>query len=124
MCTKCWRRVSPSPSNMRQRTGTVTEDDESIIHRSLNVTLGDPSGRDSFDITRYPASIIVIMDHEIHQNSARLDLVEEPVAHRLLWPVTATVQADNPRFADLALCHSCVSQGIYREKANNVSNKQ
>src|SRR6266496_6776657 len=96
----------------------MTEYDQTIINRRIGMEFGHTTSRNRFHFTSYPAGIIIIMDHQIHQYAARFLFIEEPVARWFLGPITSAVQTNDTRFTNLSLGDSRTGERVFRKKTN------
>src|SRR5258706_2182675 len=102
----------------------MTEDNETIIDRRIGMRFGHASRGNCFNVARYPASVIVIMDHHVYEDAAGFVFIEEPIARWFFRAITAAVQTEHSGFADLSFGDSGMSQCIFREEANYVCDEE
>jgi hypothetical protein len=105
---------------MAQHSAGMFQDNHAIIHAGIRMSGRDFLSIHTFNLSGYPTCIIVIMDHQIHQDAARFGFVQEPVPYRFLGAETAPAQADDTWLADLSLGDRLLRQGIFRKEAHHV----
>src|SRR5512141_2805012 len=101
----------------------MSEDHQAIVNGCFDVMLGHSFCENRLHIPGNPAGVIVIMDHQVHQDAAGFDFVEEPVAGWLLGTVATPVQSDHTRPANLSLDNGGPCQGIFWKETDHMGNQ-
>src|SRR4030095_12309085 len=104
--------------------GSVDDNDWAIITRRIGMSFGHAPGRDGFHFTGHPASVIVIVDHQVHEDAARFFFIQEPVACRFLRTINAAMQTEHSRLADVPFGDGRTSERVFGEEADHMRDEE